>query len=244
MSQAVCITGGSRGIGRAMVRAFAGAGYQVMFSYLQDRTAAASLVRELERDGLTALPVQADVSCSEQVRKLAEKGERHLGGIDILVNNAGIASRQLLIDLEEPVWDRILDVNLKAVYLCCKAFLPYMIRKKQGVILNISSMWGQVGASCEAAYSAAKAGVIGLTKALAKEMGPSGIRVDCIAPGVVDTDMLGELSPPELEALREDTPLESIGKPEDIAAAALFLASDRARFITGQVLGVNGGFII
>ena len=244
MQKAVCVTGGSRGIGRALVETFAQAGHPVIFTYLKNVEAARELSSTLGKQGLTALPFQADVSCSEQVSALADEVKRAFGGVDILINNAGIASQKLLIDLEEEEWDRILHVNLKSVYLCCRAFLPFMIRNKRGIVLNISSMWGQAGASMEAAYSASKAGVIGLTQALAREMGPSGIRVNCIAPGVIDTDMNRGLSSEEIRSLEEETPLVRIGRPQDIAEAALFLASERARFITGQTLGVNGGFIM
>ncbi len=244
MGQRVCITGGSGGIGRAAVKAFAAAGFQVVFTYLTQSAAAASLAAEVRASGGEAIAVQADLTDSRQVEMLFAKAAAVFGGIDVLVNNAGIAAQGLLMDLPESEWDRILDVNLKSVYLCCKAALPYMVSKKKGCIINVSSMWGQAGASCEAAYSAAKAGVIGLSKALAKEMGPSHIRVNCIAPGVIDTPMNAGLSEADLQALREETPLETIGRPEDVAALMLFLASDRAAFITGQVLGVNGGYVI
>ncbi len=179
-----------------------------------------------------------------QVEALFRQIHSSFGGTDILVNNAGVASQKLLMDLSEAEWDRLMDVDLKGVFLCCRAALPYMVSKKHGVIINISSMWGQTGGSCEAAYSAAKAGVIGLTKALAKEMGPSHIRVNCIAPGVIATDMNAALTPADLDALREETPLQALGRPEDVARAALFLASSDAAFITGQVLGVNGGIVM
>lgn len=244
MPKTVCITGGSRGIGRAAVLAFAAAGYQVAFSYLQDAAAAGKTAREAAGLGGTVLPVRADVADAAQVEALFRQIKSSFGGADVLINNAGIASQKLLMDLSEPEWDRIMDVNLKGVYLCCRAALPYMVFQKRGAIINVSSMWGQTGGSCEAAYSAAKAGVIGLTKALAKEMGPSHIRVNCIAPGVIATDMNAALSADDLQALREETPLQSIGRPEDVARAALFLASEDAAFITGQVLGVNGGLVI
>lgn len=244
MPKTVCITGGSRGIGRAAVLAFAAAGYQVAFSYLQDAAAAGKTAREAAGLGGTVLPVRADVADAAQVEALFRQIKSSFGGADVLINNAGIASQKLLMDLSEPEWDRIMDVNLKGIYLCCRAALPYMVFQKRGAIINVSSMWGQTGGSCEAAYSAAKAGVIGLTKALAKEMGPSRIRVNCIAPGVIATDMNAALSADDLQALREETPLQSIGRPEDAARAALFLASEDAAFITGQVLGVNGGLVI
>ncbi|MDC0700747.1 SDR family oxidoreductase, partial [Blautia wexlerae] len=164
--------------------------------------------------------------------------------VDVLVNNAGIAQQKLFTDLTDTDWDRIFAVDVKGVFLCCQAALPHMIHEKRGAIVNISSMWGQVGASCEVHYSAAKAAVIGLTKALAKELGPSQIRVNCIAPGVIATEMNDLLGAETLEALREETPLEAIGTAEQVADAVRFLASDQASFITGQVLGVNGGMVI
>ena len=162
----------------------------------------------------------------------------------MLVNNAGIAQQKLFTDLTLQDWERLFAVDVTGVFLCCRRALPGMIRRQQGVILNISSMWGQVGASCEVHYSAAKAAVIGLTKALAKEEGPSRIRVNCIAPGVIATEMNAHLTPEDMEDLREETPLLRIGTPADVARAAVFLASDQASFITGQVLGVNGGMVV
>lgn len=244
MGQRVCITGGSGGIGQAAVKAFAAAGCRVIFTYHTQSAAAASLAEAVKAAGGEVIAVQADLSDSRQVDNLFAKAAEAFGGVDVLINNAGIAAQGLLLDLPEAEWDRIINVNLKSVYLCCKAALPYMVSQKKGCIINVSSMWGQVGASCEAAYSAAKAGVIGLSKALAKEMGPSHIRVNCIAPGVIDTPMNTGLSQADLQVLREETPLEAIGRPEDVAALMLFLASHRAAFITGQVLGVNGGYVI
>ena len=166
------------------------------------------------------------------------------GSIDVLINNAGVASQGLFTDISEIEWSEIMDVNLNGVYNVTQAVLPYMIRQKSGSIINISSMWGQVGASCEVAYSAAKAGVIGMTKALAKEVGPSGIRVNCIAPGLIETGMNSELTLEDVAAIVDETPIGRIGSTNDVASSALFLASDDSSFITGQVLGVNGGYII
>ena len=162
----------------------------------------------------------------------------------MLINNAGIAESALFTDVTDEMWKRMLDTNLSGAFYASRAVLPNMISKKRGVILNVSSMWGQVGASCEVHYSAAKAGLIGMTKALAKEVGPSGIRVNCVSPGVIDTDMNANLSDSDIEALKNETPLERIGNATDIAEALLFLASDKASFITGQDIGVNGGLII
>ena len=174
-----------------------------------------------------------------------DKVDKSLGGVDILVNNAGIAQQKLFTDLTYDDWRAMLDTNLSGVFNCSQeALRRHMLPVHSGVILNISSMWGQVGASCEVHYSAAKAGVIGLTKALAKEVGLSGVRVNCIAPGVIMTDMMKDFDGETIQSLREETPLNALGTPKDIADAAVFLCSDKAKFITGQVLGVNGGFII
>ena len=164
--------------------------------------------------------------------------------IDVLINNAGIAEQKLFTDITPNDFQKMLNVNIGGVFNCCKCVVPNMISRKSGNIINISSMWGQVGASCEAAYSASKGGVIALTKALAKELGPSGIRVNSVSPGCIETDMMARFSPAELDALRDETPLESLGSPADVAWCVRFLASPAARFITGQTIGVNGGFII
>ena len=172
------------------------------------------------------------------------RASEEFGFIGTLVNNAGIARQMLFTDITDEDWDDMIGVHLSGTFRCCRAFLPEMIRRREGTIINISSMWGQTGASCEVHYSAAKAGVIGLTKALAKEVGLSGITVNCIAPGAIRTAMLDGFSEEELAVLAEDTPVGRIGTPEDVAAAAVFLAGDNARFITGQILGVNGGYVI
>ena len=166
------------------------------------------------------------------------------GGVDVLINNAGVSSQKLFTDITDDDWRKTIGVNLDGVFYCCREALPRMISQKSGVIVNISSMWGEVGASCEVHYSASKSGVIGLTRALAKEVAPSGIRVNCIAPGVIMTDMMNDYDDETIEELKSQTPLGRLGTPEDIASAALFLASDEASFITGQTLGVNGGFVI
>lgn len=184
--------------------------------------------------------VKADVSNPAEVEAMFDE----IGAVDVLVNNAGISSQKLFTDITDDEWRRTIGVNLDGVFYCCRSALPHMISRKSGVIINISSMWGEVGASCEVHYSASKAGIIGLTKALAKEVGPSGVRVNCITPGVVMTDMMSEFDDETVNELKAETPLNRLGTPEDIAAAVLFLASDDASFITGQTLGVNGGFII
>ena len=235
----VFITGGSRGIGAEAVRLFSKQGYNVSFTYYKSENEATILAKKCG-----ALAIYCDVSKSEDVNKAILESEKTFGGIDILINNAGIDEFALFTEITDEMWHKMIDTNLSSAFYASRAVLPHMINKKDGVIINISSMWGEVGASCEVHYSVSKAGLIGLTKALAKEVGPSNIRVNCITPGVIDTDMNKNLSKEDLEQLKLDTPLGRIGKTEDIANAILFLSSDSAKFITGQVLGVNGGYII
>ena len=239
MTKTVLITGGSRGIGAAAVERFAAEGWQVAFGFHQSEQAAAGLA---EKTG--ALALQGDVGDSASAAALVAQAQKALGHLDVLINNAGVGHFGLLTDVTNEEWDRLLSVNLSGTFYICRAALPEMIRRKSGCILNVSSIWGMCGASCEAAYSAAKAGVIGLTKALAKEVGPSGIRVNCVAPGAVDTAMNARLSEAERAALEEETPLLRMGTPEEIAALLYFLAKDEAAFITGQVLSPNGGLVI
>lgn len=240
----VLITGASRGIGAACARAFAKAGFDVAVNYNRSQEKAESLTRELSGFGVKAIAVQADVSDGASVRRMFSAVKASLGAVDILINNAGISHVGLMTDMTDDDWNILLQTNLSSVFYCCKSALPDMIRAHNGVIVNLASMWGEVGASCEAAYSAAKAGVIGLTKALAKEVGPSGVRVNAVSPGVVMTDMMKSFSDEDVAALKDETPLMTLGSPEDIAEAVLYLASDKARFITGQVLSVNGGMVI
>lgn len=242
MKKTVLVTGASGAIGRAIALAFAPKGYRVAVHYHTRREEALAAVEEIRGNGGWAEAFGADLTQEEQVTRLFDQAERALGKIRVLVNNAGVAWQGLLTDMSLSEWRRVLDGDLTSAFLCCRRALPGMIRERSGCIVNISSMWGQQGASCEAAYSAAKAGLIGLTKALAQEEGPSGVRVNCIAPGLIDTPMNSHLSPADLEALREETPLMTIGTPEDVAEAAVFLAE--SPFITGQVLGVNGGFVL
>lgn len=241
MNRTVLVTGASRGIGYETARVFLEAGDRVVLNYLHTPGPCSALGAEFPG---RALPVRADVSRREAVRQMLWKARERFGPLDILINNAGIAQQKLFTDLTEEDWDRMFDVDVKGVFHCCQCALPRMIRRQQGKIINISSMWGQVGASCEVHYSAAKAAVIGLTKALAKELGPSQIQVNCIAPGVIDTDMNAAFDEETMQSLRDETPLGRIGTPKDIAKAALFLASEQSDFITGQVLGVNGGMIV
>lgn len=244
MEKIVLITGASRGIGAACAQLFAKDGWSVAVNYCASEERAQQVCGAIREAGGIALPVQADVADGEQVAAMVQQVERELGPIDVLVNNAGIAWEGLLTDMKEEEWDRVLSVNLKGVYHCCRAVLPSMVHRHSGRIINISSMWGQVGASCEVAYSASKAGVIGLTRALAKEMGPSGITVNAIAPGVIDTEMNACYDEETMQALKEETPLMRLGTGEDVARAVLFLAGPGGDFITGQVLGVSGGFVI
>lgn len=239
-TKTVLITGGSRGIGKAMVYAFAKAGYNVLLNFNKSE----SLANEIAAEFSNVKVYGADVACQENVFNMVNYAREHFGGIDILINNAGISCTGLFQDLQLDEWNRLLNVNLTGVYNCTKAVLPEMISKKQGKIINISSVWGMVGASNEVAYSASKAGVIGMTKALAKEVGPSNIQVNCIAPGIVMTDMISEYSMDELNAITNEIPLGRIGSTDDVANLALFLASDSANYITGQVFSPNGGWVV
>ncbi len=244
MSQTVLVTGASRGIGRDVARLFALRGFKVAVNYNKNRTAAEDLLEELYRNGCKALLVQADVSQEEQVRFMLQQVNKSFGDVDILVNNAGIAKQQLFTDITPVEWDRMFEVNVKGMYLCAREVLPAMIRNQKGKIVNISSIWGMTGASCEVLYSSTKAAVIGMTKALAKELGPSGIQVNCVAPGVIDTDMNSDLDEAAIQDLKEQTPLGVIGKGTDVAEIVYFLSSDKSDFITGQVISPNGGFLI
>lgn len=234
------VTGASRGIGAAIARELSAQGWNLVLNYCYSRQKAEALAASLPN----AAAVQADVSQAAEVERLVAEGVRLFGRIDLLVNNAGIAEQKLFTELSEEDWDRMLAVNLKSVFLACRAVLPGMIRRQEGGIINISSIWGITGASCEVHYSAAKAGMIGLTRALAQEVGPSNIRVNCVAPGVIRTEMCEGLGEETLSSLREETPIGRLGTPEDIAYAVAFLASERAGFITGQVLSPNGGLAI
>ena len=240
----VLITGASRGIGAETARLFALEGYRVWINYSKSSSDAEELCDRLREKGAEAFTVKADVSSPDQVREMFRTIEAGCGGVDVLVNNAGIAQTKLFTEITDDDWQRMISVNLSGVFYCCRAALPYMIRRHFGRIINISSMWGQVGGSCEVHYSAAKAGVIGLTKALAMEEGLSGITVNCVAPGVIKTDMTSCYSDEEMKALAEETPTGTLGTPLDVARAVLFLARDESAFITGQVLGVNGGFVV
>ena len=235
----VLINGGSRGIGRAMVELFSERGYAVAFTYKSSEDEAAAL-----SESTGALAIRADSSSEDDVANAVRTVEERLGCVDVLINNAAISSFSLFTDISYDEWKRIFSVNVDGAFLYSRLVLKNMIAKKSGRIINISSMWGITGSSCEVHYSATKAAIIGMTKALAKEVGPSGITVNCIAPGVIDTEMNSKLLGEDMEALTDGTPLMRIGAPREVAEAAFFLAGDGAAFITGEVLNVNGGFVI
>lgn len=242
--KSVLVTGASRGIGAACARRFAEAGYAVAVNYRRSAGAALALVAEIEAAGGRAMAVEADVADPAAVGEMVDNVLDKFCQLDILVCNAGVASQGLLSDVSDGEWRRIFGVNVDGVFHCCRAVLPHFIHRKAGRIVTVSSMWGITGGACEVAYSASKAAVIGLTKALAKELGPSGITVNCVAPGVIDTDMNGGLTQADLEALREETPLERLGTPEDVAQSVYFLSTGAGSFFTGQVLCPNGGILI
>lgn len=244
MKKTAIVTGGSRGIGAATALLLARRGWRVAVGCRENLAKAEELCGALAAEGYEAFPFRGDVSSAAEMEAMARAALERWGQIDLLVNNAGIAQQKLFTDITEEDWDRMFAVNVRGLYTCCRAVVPHMVRRQSGNIVNISSIWGQVGASCEVHYSAAKAAVIGFTKALAKELGPSNIRVNCVAPGVIATEMNAALDQDTLDALREETPLGCIGRPEEVARAILWLAEEESSFVTGQVIGVNGGFVI
>ena len=244
MKQTALVTGSSRGIGRAIAVELAREGWAVCVNYLELREAAEDLVRLLRAEGWEAIAVRADVSDRDAVEAMVRTAQAELGPIELLVNNAGISYQGLFQDTSNEIWDRTLAVNLTGARNAAQAVLPHMLSEKRGCIVNISSMWGLRGASCEVAYACSKAAIIGLTRSLALELAPSGIRVNCVAPGCIETDMVRVLGEETRAMLVEETPLGRLGTPEDIAHAVAFFASEKASFLTGQVLTADGGFIV
>lgn len=239
----VLITGASRGIGRATAIEFAKTGYKVGFTYSKSHEAAKELIKTFLDMGVMAHAACSDAADIDSTKKAVEEIERILGPIDVLVNNAGISMDALFTQTTKTMWDKVINTNIGSVYNTCQAVLPGMINRGSGVVINVSSVWGTYGASYEVAYSASKGAVATLTKALAKELGPSGIRVNAVAPGVIDTDMISNLSDEDRAALAYNTPLMRLGTPEEVASVIAFLASSGASFITGQIIGIDGGFI-
>ncbi len=237
----VLVTGASKGIGADIAMFFAEKGYNVIINYNNSVQSALLLKDSLLENGYSVMAQKANVANKLEVELMVKEAIYNFGKIDILVNNAGICHSSLLTETEELEWNDIIDVNLKGVYNCCKAVLPDMINRKSGKIINISSVWGITGAACEAAYSASKSGVIGLTKALAKEVGPSGITVNCIAPGMIDTQMNANLTEEEIKDFTSALPISRIGKTTEIAEAVYYFSSPAADYITGQTLAIDGG---
>ena len=244
MSKTVLITGASKGIGAATAILFAQKGYNVVINYNNSYESASLLARSLASNGYSVMTHKANVANKLEVDLMVKETLYKFGSLDILVNNAGVAFEGLITDTDEIDFDRIIDINLKGTFNCCKAATNVMVNQKSGKIINVASMWGEVGAACEVAYSASKAGVIGLTKALAKELAPSGITVNAVSPGIIETNMNSNLSIEELTAFVETVPLGRMGSAEEIAQTIYFLASESADYITGQVIGVNGGYVI
>ena len=238
------VTGSSRGIGRAIARRLARDGWPVCVNYYQNQQAGEETVNLIRNHGGNAVLIQADVSKPDDVKNLIRTAEKELGEVELLINNAGIAGQILFQDISDEIWNRYFGVNFFGARNTIREVLPRMIHEKHGNIINISSIWGLRGASCESAYACTKAALIALTRSLALELAPSGIRVNCIAPGVINTDMVQVLGQDVLRDLANQTPLGRLGTPEDIADLAAFLASDQSNFITGQVITSDGGFIL
>lgn len=240
----ILITGGSRGIGAETVKLFARRGYAVALNYNHSEKEALALTDLLRSEGCTVLPIKADVSREEEVAKMVDIVLENFCHLDTLLCNAGVEAKGLFTDMDYFSWRNHMAVNVDGVFHCCQKVIPHMVSRKQGQIITMSSVWGMVGASCEVAYSTGKAAIIGMTKALAKELGPSNITVNCVAPGVIDTEMNNNISPEIKEILAEETPLGRMGTALEVAEAVYFLASQAASFFTGQILSPNGGFVI
>ena len=243
MKKVALVTGGAKGIGAAIAKKLCEDGYSVAINYNHSEQRAKAFCSECALSGFETIAVKGDVSSSDDVRRIFSEIEEKLGPVDVLVNNAGVSLWGLFDTTSDEQWRNTVDTNLTGTFNCIRQAVPHMLRRKYGRIINISSVWGQTGASCEAVYSASKAGIIGLTKALAKEYAPSGITVNCIAPGVIDTDMMSRFSDEEKAAVCEEIPTGRMGTPEEVAFAASFFADEKASYITGQVLGINGGMI-
>ncbi|TCU75675.1 3-oxoacyl-[acyl-carrier protein] reductase [Tissierella praeacuta] len=243
-SKTAIITGASKGIGQSIAELFANEGYNVLINFNNSEKSALDLYYKLKNKGLSVRIFKADVSKRNEVDSMINFCIEEFNSIDVLINNSGISQSKLFTDITDEDLDNMINVNLKSVFYCTQAALKYMLPKKKGKIINISSIWGIIGSSCEVHYSATKAGIIGLTKSLAKELGPSNIQVNSVAPGVIQTEMLSPYNEDELNVLKENTPLMRLGTPYDIANCVLFLASHNADFITGQIISPNGGFVI
>ena len=244
MSKVVLITGASRGIGSSAARVFSENGYIVVLNYNNSKEQAMSVLNDIRRNKTSSIALKADVSKRKEAEYLIDKSLEQFGHIDVLINNAGIAQQKMFTEITEQDWKKMFSVNIDGMFNCTQLALRDMIKRHKGKIINVSSIWGIAGASCEVHYSASKAAVIGFTKSLAKELGPSGIQVNCVAPGVIETDMNKNLDDLTIKEIINETPLERIGTPRDIANTILFLAQDASDFITGQVISPNGGFVI
>lgn len=244
MKQVALVTGSSRGIGRAIAAQLAREGYAVCVNYIEQRQAAEALAAELQAEDCQAMAVQADVADRGAVNAMVAKIEAAFGPVTLLVNNAGISRQGLFQDVDDELWDRYFAVNVTGARNTIQAVLPHMLHEKSGCIVNISSIWGLRGASCEVTYAATKAALVGLTRSLALELAPSGIRVNAVAPGCIETDMVRALGQDTRDMLVDATPMNRLGTPEDIAGVVSFLASDKASFMTGQIITADGGFIV
>lgn len=242
VNKVVVVTGGSRGIGAQIVKTLANENYKVILNYNNSKEQAEKIQQELLEQGKEIEIIKADVSKREETEKLIQFAINKFNKIDVLINNAGISQEGLFTDVTEEEWQKIINTNLNSVFYCNQQALKYMIQEQQGCIINISSIWGETGASCEVAYSTTKAAINGMTKALAKEVGPSNIRVNAIAPGIIDTDMNRNLTNEELEPIKEQIPLNKIGKALDIAKCVKWLIEDE--YTTGQIISINGGWYI